>query len=208
VLGVAAADPITLWPDRTKEDYWGGWIAGITDGEGSFLLAWERGKIRNERHQPKDRGSAMFRLALRTDDRDTLYKIQYLLGCGWITDSSPNKSTANAKPTSLFCVSKAAELLNVVVPWFERYPLQAKKQRDFLIWKQGVKILYGIAIRPRVRMRAKGGFLPKWTEKDKVEFRRLMFELRGQRQYDAEDIILPEPASAAPRERPLPLFDV
>lgn len=180
---MAAANSITFRPDSSNEDYWGGWLSGITDGEGCFILAWENSTKSRRDGKPKDRGTAMFRIALRSDDHRTLGKIQALFGCGWINGAKRNISTENAKPTTLFSVSRAADLHQIVVPIFERFPLQSKKANDFAIWKRGVRILYEVSLRARVRLEAPGGFMPRWTTKDKADFKILMFALKDQREY-------------------------
>lgn len=127
---MAPGNLITLRPEELDRLLRGARLSGMTDGEGSFILAWERSTKSRRDHKPKDRGTAVFRIALRYDDTRTLLRAQEFFGCGWITQGRRNKSSPNAQPTTLFCVSKTSDLKNVIVPHFEKHPLDSKKQRD------------------------------------------------------------------------------
>lgn len=113
-------------------DYWGGWFAGFTDGEGSFQI------IKRNRRSPCANYECRFSIQLRDDDRPILDKIRNTLGFGTTRDKPfyPG-ATRNARPLTEFYVCAIADCAELV-KFFERYPLQAKKQRDFEIWKQAV----------------------------------------------------------------------
>lgn len=113
-------------------DYWAGWFAGFTDGEGCFLIG------KRNHHSPCASYECRFSIQLRDDDRPILDKIRNTLGFGTTRDKPfyPG-ATRNARPLTEFYVCAIADCAELV-KFFERYPLQAKKQRDFAIWKQAV----------------------------------------------------------------------
>ena len=112
----------------------GNYIAGFVDGEGCFALKFRR-DIRHDR-----KGSPTyyywgieFAIVLRTDDTAILESIQYTLGCGRISVGNFN--------TARFSVNRLEDLSSIVVPFFEKYPLHAKKKHDFFLWEEALRIL-------------------------------------------------------------------
>ena len=71
----------------------GHWLAGLTDGEGTFVLT---------------RSSAVFRIQLRADDRSVLETIQLAIRFGHLYDSS-RKLRNNEHPTSMFTTNSLKE---------------------------------------------------------------------------------------------------
>jgi LAGLIDADG endonuclease len=183
---MAKAKPIIPpFPADIDRDRFGDWLSGFVDGEGSFLMVWDK---------RRDNGSAVFRIALRHDDQTVLELIRSFLGCGWITYGNPNVSTPNARPSTLFCTAKIRDLVTVVVPHFEKHPLYAKKSRDFTIWRSGVEMLTRIGRRCPNRGRGSGrGFRKSWTEQDSTEFKALVIALKEQREYNAPPVPVPAP---------------
>lgn len=113
----------------------GDYIAGFVDGEGCFALKY----IRSVRHERKNEPiyfywDVEFIIALRMDDKNILERIRTTLECGRIS------FTKNGSVR--FCVNVIDDLKNKIVPFFEKHPLQAKKQKDFLLWKEALEILY------------------------------------------------------------------
>ena len=147
------------------------------------MLAWDK---------RKDTGLAMFRIALRHDDRSVLELVQSFLACGWITYGNPNISTANARPTTLFCVAKARDLARIVVPHFEKCPQYAKKARDFGIWKRGVDLLYRVTRKRLIGLGGRRGFRSRWKADDKAAFQALVLALKDVRRFDSPLIAIPE----------------
>lgn len=114
------------------DDVWRGWFVGFTDGEGSFQID-ERSHC-----SPRANYHCHFTIALRDDDRAILEEIRDTLGIGTIYDKSDRSTlTRKRRPQVEYRVSiinECAELVKL----FDKYPLRAKKQRDFEIWKQAV----------------------------------------------------------------------
>jgi site-specific DNA-methyltransferase (adenine-specific) len=103
----------------------GHWFAGFTDGEGCFRIHKVRDGDYYETH---------FNIKLRRDDRKVLQTIQNTLGFGRIQD---NKAEGNSEPTSSYIVDRKDDCLKLAEV-FLRFPLRAKKQRDFYKWYEAL----------------------------------------------------------------------
>jgi len=113
----------------------GSWLAGLTDGEGTFKLhTTPRGK-----YVQREIG---FKIELRDDDTKALNLIQELLGCGTVVFHERKKPKVKAKPMATFKSCSLADLAEIIVPLFSAYPLQTKKAREFEIWKHIVLTRY------------------------------------------------------------------
>jgi hypothetical protein len=109
------------------DDGFGHWLAGFADGEGCFFIG-------------KNRNGTMFcrfRIALRADDAPILAQAAERTGLGRVLLAAP-PSQRTARAT--WNVGRKAECL-VLVELFERYPLRAKKRRDFEVWARAVRYL-------------------------------------------------------------------
>jgi len=108
-------------------DPMGFWAAGLVDGEGCFAIGISRkGKYLHI--------CFTFSIGLRIDDRPTLEKLQKTLGgIGRFYTHTSSKS-----PGVYFKVAKTDGLL-LIIDFFEKYPLQSKKQGDFKIWAEAFR---------------------------------------------------------------------
>jgi len=181
---------IEPFPTSIDRDSFGNYLSGFTDGEGCFQLVWKT-------NTPMIR----FTIGLRADDLQILKLIQSFWGCGGIlfhkpTEKSRLKWKVNACPACQFYIRTTPELVNIVIPHFEKYPLRAKKARDFLIWKRGVSLAWSVYNRktiPRTRI-YKGqvrGIYRRWESHEVAEFRSLSDTLRNQRKYDTATLVIP-----------------
>ena len=107
------------------EPAFGYWFSGFVDGEGCFRIH----KIRNG-----DYYECHFQIKLRKDDRAILEKIQNILGFGRIQDNLPE---GNSEATSSYLVNSKNDCFKLAELFF-RFPLQAKKQRDFFKWHEAL----------------------------------------------------------------------
>lgn len=117
-------------PDLSPD--FGYWFAGLTDGEGTFVIVVDKKAM-----------SARFALRLRRDDRPTLEYIQATLGFGKLYDiDDPNgKAVArNGKPNSVYHLNNIKEC-DALATVFERFPLRSKKAHDFQIWSEAVRLM-------------------------------------------------------------------
>lgn len=104
------------------------WLAGFIDGEGCFQI---RCHHLNSKHYP------YFNIRLRDDDLDILLKIQEFLNGGTIYRSHYNADCPGRKPAAELRLYKEADCLRLV-EILDQYPLQAKKARDYAIWREAV----------------------------------------------------------------------
>ncbi|KKK76121.1 hypothetical protein LCGC14_2866860 [marine sediment metagenome] len=111
------------------DDAFGYWFSGFTDGEGYF------GIQKTNRNYPRSKYRCRFAIGLRNDDKQVLLKIHNILKMGSIWDGPVYNYDSNAQTQFIITsVRECAELVKI----FEKYQLQAKKQRDFKIWKGAV----------------------------------------------------------------------
>jgi hypothetical protein len=99
-----------------------GYIAGYVDGEGSFSVVVNRNPTCRSGHQLVPE----FHVSQNDDRAQVLRVIQARLGgCGYI---KPNGRRDRAL---VFVVRRREDLLERVIPFFERQPLLSSKHEDF-----------------------------------------------------------------------------
>jgi hypothetical protein len=196
---------IPAFPEDVNRDDFGHWLSGFTDAEASFILREQLFKKRNRFYY-----FAYYRITLRDDDEATLRLIRSYWQCGNLHNATNQRSKIpNAKPTATYAVNRVADLVRVVVPHFERFPLMAKKRNDFSVWRRGVMLMDSVQKRRMRHFQGHapgyyGGTFPKWTESEREQFRSIAAELRGQRQYPGETAF--EPPSSKPLKYDEPML--
>lgn len=176
--------PIPPFPAGVVREVFGPWLTGFADGEATFGL----GELRNPGRE-RSSFTAYFRVAVRDDDAETLRLIRSFWGCGSLNFADNARSKiANAKPVAIYSVQRVADLVSVVIPHFERYPLIAKKRFDFAVWRRGVELMAEVQARPLEYRpghcpNRHGGTYPKWSAAEREVFRSLSAELSAQRGY-------------------------
>lgn len=189
---MAKADSIPPFPDDIDRDYFGAWLSGFTDGEGCFFLGTDEGGKHLFRH---------FDLKLRADDLQVVCRIQSYWRTGHVRVEENNPGSKD-KPQARYRATALPSLVEIIVPHFHRFPLQAKKARDFVLWEQGVRLCFEANQRKR-RMGYRRGRLPNYTREERTRFLELVAALREQREFHHGGIPL------APLAQPveyLPLF--
>jgi hypothetical protein len=106
------------------------YVAGFIDGEGSFWVSI----YRDETMRNKIFCRAEFSIELRADDKKILERIQKTLGCGKIYDC--NYERYGWYPHVKYKVSRLDDISEVLIPFLEKCPLQAKKAETFQYFKQ------------------------------------------------------------------------
>jgi len=113
----------------------GYWLAGFTAGEGCFSFR------KNNHDNPRTNYGCQFQIRLRDDDRAILEELRETLGIGNIHDRPVHISDSfNRQPQTIFQVQAIAECAELVKV-FKKYPLRAKKGKDFEIWARMVREL-------------------------------------------------------------------
>lgn len=122
--------------DKLPGDY----IAGFIDGEGCFYLTYRSEIKQNRPGKPTYyRWLPYFAMTLREDDVQILEKIKNTLGCGNIYFL---KKDSKRGRQAYFGIQNIDDLYNIVMPFFKKYHLRAKKRLDFELWCSGLKILH------------------------------------------------------------------
>jgi hypothetical protein len=100
------------------------YIVGFVDGEGCFSISLNK----NDDRLPEVR--LLFEIELREDDEPILQEIQRVLGCGRIYRLEYERY-AKWRPHVKLKVSNFSDISTKIIPFFKRYPPQAKKRLQF-----------------------------------------------------------------------------
>jgi len=193
---------ILPFPNHIDRDIFGAWFSGFTDGEGCFGLNFSNTHNRSNRSP-----QARFRIGLRKDDSNVLKLIQSYFGIGCIEYSDRKLLRANTNPSCTWYLQNSKHCLEILVPHFERFPLFAKKQRDFEIWKQGVKFIESKYT--NIKRHSTGRYCQRrWSDSDLEEFGKLIDALRETRKYTEDPLAIPEIAIKTPNDNQILLFDI
>jgi hypothetical protein len=107
----------------------GSYVAGFIDGEGSFSVSIGK-------HKTLSRGLEVrpeFEIEVRDDDREILERILITIGCGRIYDCSYERY--GWYPHAKYKVTSTREMEEVLFPFLDSNPLQAKKARSYILFK-------------------------------------------------------------------------
>jgi hypothetical protein len=108
-------------------------ITGFSDAEASFLIIIKR----SLNHKLGWRATAKFRIELHKKDLELLNFIQsYFKGIGQVGVISTRKLAYFPGE-----VTKLDDLVNIIIPHFDKYPLQSAKSIDYLLWKQCISLM-------------------------------------------------------------------
>ncbi len=102
----------------------GYYIAGFVNGEGSFHVAIQRNPSTKLGWQVIPE----LHISQHERNKSVLELIQKTLGCGYL---KPNNRHKPNDQTWVFVVRSRKDLLEKVIPFFERYPLYTTKRHDF-----------------------------------------------------------------------------
>ncbi len=100
------------------------YLAGYTDGEGSFHVAIQRNPTVRLQYQLYPQ----FLVSQNSERIAVLRLFRQVLGCGSI---KPNHAKNERDRSSVYVVRRRHDLLTAVIPFFETYPLMSSKHRDF-----------------------------------------------------------------------------
>lgn len=124
----------------TIADADGFWVAGITDGEGCFLLVAKR---RKGVQSHCSRVEFSLRISLRDDDAATIREIHRIMGVGVLCRTRGGRSAGvgyegRGRGMVTWFVNRAADL-PFVVAFYRKYSLRSKKRRDFDVWAEALE---------------------------------------------------------------------
>lgn len=115
----------------------GNYIAGFVDGEGCFSLKYRIDKKINKGNGKMRQyfyWGVEFAIVLRADDFLILEQIKTSLECGNITNARRGEQVR-------YSVQNTRDVINKVIPFFNKYQLRAKKSNDFALWSEAVVII-------------------------------------------------------------------
>ena len=95
------------------------WIAGFVDGDGCFFIQKTKTTLRHRFIISQDKKSV-----------DTLYALKTKLKCGSVHKAGKNMMA--------FEVSDKKSLETIIIPFFQKYPLQTEKRKDFYKFVESV----------------------------------------------------------------------
>ena len=134
------------------------YLAGFTDGEGSFSVSIHRSKFVRLGWNI----NPLFQVYQHKDNSRILYIFKDVFKCGNVSKKGGNPSCF------VYCVSSMHDLMGVVIPFFDRYPLVGEKYQNFLLFKQ---IVHGVSLKKHL---TKNGFR---------ELARLAFQMNHSGKY-------------------------
>ena len=101
------------------------YLTGLVDGEGCFCVSFNKHKG-NRLLEVR----LLFEIELREDDKEILERVRETLDCGNIyhLDYPRYKKW---RPHYKYKVSNIKDITTKIIPFFQKYPLQAKKKNSF-----------------------------------------------------------------------------
>jgi len=168
-----------------QPDEFGWWVTGLVDGEGCFYagLSFRSKKTAAGNSVPCVNLQAELAVALRADDEQVLGKLKSYFGCGVVGNKTSNANAPSRRrqgihpsPMRSFKIRAISDLVSVVIPHFEKYPLQSKKLRDFEVWRSVVEFA-------AAELTGHKGWLRRFPEKVET-LQELCVDLKNIRKYD------------------------
>lgn len=98
------------------------WFVGLSEAESNFSI-----RIRRNVNGAVSGFEFIFRIHLHRDDRKTLEYIQNTLGCGRLNAE---------REVLVYTISQLSDVESVLIPIFEKFPLNTSKYLDYLDFKK------------------------------------------------------------------------
>lgn len=105
-------------------------VTGFVDAEGCFMIIVKKSKTNKIGWNVE----AMFEICLHSKDLHILNEIQAFFGVGKIYIKSNRKEVS-------FRVRDIKSITNVIIPYFNKYPLRSAKSLDFQLFKECVELV-------------------------------------------------------------------
>lgn len=106
------------------------YVSGFIDGEGSFSISIGK-------HKTLKRGFEVrpeFEIELRKDDQEILERLLITIGTGRIYDCSYDRY--GWYPHAKYKITSIWEMKEYLFPFLDKYPLQAKKAKSYILFKE------------------------------------------------------------------------
>jgi len=142
------------------------WVTGIVDAEGNFSINY---------NEKTDKFSAIFKVTQKSTSLNMLVALKNFFNCGNIVID--NRETDGYK----FNVSKLSDLIDIIIPHFDKYPLVGSKHLDFLSFKKAILLRKSVAGSEGVKnkdkilfyknsMNKKRSYEERWNYLNKLSF--------------------------------------
>ena len=111
------------------------WIVGFVDGEGCFSIS----VVANYGLRLGWQVQHEFAVTQAATSRSALEVLRDHFGCGSIIEQHRNDN--HREPLLRFSVKRRSDLMGVILPFFEQYPLITAKRADFELFAQALAIM-------------------------------------------------------------------
>lgn len=106
---------------KTNKELFFEWLVGMVDGDGTFSIT---------RNLNNNNWQFSFKISLHVKDKQLLALIKKQLGCGSITYAGKNNWQ--------YRIRNQSQLLNTIVPIFQKYPLYTRKHYHFELFYEAL----------------------------------------------------------------------
>ena len=113
------------------------YLVGLTDGEGCFYVHVRA----RQSNSLRPRVDTHFYIKLHEEERGLLEKVKDAFGCGAVY--AQKETRANHSQCYRFEINAKRDIHNVVIPFFEKHPLQSRKQKSFEIFREIAMMVKG-----------------------------------------------------------------
>ena len=121
---------------RTKPGVSNEYIVGLTDGEGCFYVNVGV----SSRYRSGMRIQMHFHIKMQEKDKQLLEKIKNTIGCGAVYFQKERR--VNHTQCYRYTVSSQSDILNIIIPFFKKHPLQScSKNYSFQIFCKIAKLV-------------------------------------------------------------------
>lgn len=110
------------------------YLTGLVDGEGSFCITISRHKTKKLGFDPR----LSFEIEMIIEDKPLLEEVKETLKCGNVYTLSYERY--GWRPHAKFSTKSQKEIFDKVIPFFKKYPMIGKKQKDFVFFCQAAEI--------------------------------------------------------------------
>ena len=109
------------------------WLTGFVDGEGNFSIVTVEKKSSDAPSISSYKVWLHFQITQHSRDTDLMERIATFFECGGV-----KKRNIDAVD---FKLNKFEELENIIIPFFQKYPLQSAKVLDFLAFVEAANVI-------------------------------------------------------------------
>ena len=126
-----AGDNATGADDQQERLIMLGWVIGFVDGEGCFSLGLVRQPSRDHRAGYRAGYQVFHEFVVTQGERSVrvLHELREFFGVGSVVMT--RRVEGRREPVHRYVVRRRRDLLEVIIPFFERHPLRSAKREDF-----------------------------------------------------------------------------